>query len=73
MSFMTFYTQDFMNMLSWDRLGNLSNEKTWGKRVFEFVIETVSSDANDNYFILFGCSFGEFCLVVAILTLERHF
>lgn len=65
---MTFCTQDFMDVLSWHRLGNLSNEK-WGKRVFEFVIKTVSSDADDNYFILFGCSFVEFCLVVAIFTL----
>jgi hypothetical protein len=32
----------------------------------EFVMENISSDASDNYFILFGCCLGGFFLNVVL-------
>lgn len=42
-----------MDVLSWHRLGNLSNEKKMLRRVVEFVMETDSTDADHDYFLFF--------------------
>lgn len=55
-----------MDVLSWHRHENLSNKKKkWGKRVFEFVMETDSTDADNDNFL------DQFCLVVALVVVRE--